>query len=625
MPSWSPSTRKHILTAAIFAAVLALVVVIVVTRPRVLPPAKEGIGEVEIVLPRPTFSITNIDGIEDVLNAISSVSPQVPPPTQGGVRGGGEIRAAVLPHHTKVGSKLVELWSDIAARSAPSVIVIISPNHDNDGEGTLQTTRGVWPTPFGPVETDDGLVNRLVSLDVAADQPDAFVNEHGIGTHVPYLAELFPGTPIVPVMAKSTADLDDARSLELVLEQILPDDALVIASIDFSHYLPQDVTDAMDAETLAWIAGRRYTELERQQSDHFDTPFGLIAYLLWNDRNGFASDLVWQETSHRLLGEPNAPGTSYLVFFSSDSTTPSFHDSTTLTVAGDMMLGRAVATSLARTTVPAAFSDAAAVFSGSDLAFANLESVLTSSAQDTGKAIFFKGDPARVDVLNLLGLTHVSVSNNHVDDYGVAGWTESVQHLKDAGVVPVGDYDDRQEPVFAEADGKTFAFLAYADVYRRTDKTLLAEDIAKARASAETVVVSFHWGVEYAHIPTQSQEDLAHAAIDAGASLVIGHHPHVLQGIETYNGGLILYSLGNFVFDQIGTDENESMVAKIVWNPSTGSGQATRTLELVPMRVRGTFPRAATNEERLATLGRVVGWSDMEFPEGFATVGKMDW
>lgn len=587
----------------------------------------------ETVSVRPVFSITEIEGIEDVLNAVRvSVIGGVTAP-----RRENSIRAAVLPHHTLAGPKLMELWSDIEAGSDPSVIVVIGPNHENAGEGMVQTTHGVWTSPFGVVETDDGLVDRLVSLGVATEESDSFVNEHAIGTHVSYLADLFPDIPIVPIIAKSPAGADDALSLVLVLQQILPDDALIISSIDFSHYLPEDTTDAMDAETLAHIAARRYTEIERLHSDHLDAPYAMIAYLLWNDRNGYAADLVWHETSHRLLGDPNAPGTSYLVFFSSITSTTST-PSITLSLVGDLMLGRGVESALSRTTVPSAFAAARSVLNTNvayeTFVFGNLESVVTVVEPPTGKEIYFKADPAiAISALQEMGFTHLSVANNHVDDYGYAGWEESVGHLVDAGIVPVGNYANQPAVASSEITKTTrsgikqnILFLAYDDTYRPVDVEQLVADIALSDAVGDVLVVSFHWGVEYQHTPTSRQQTLAHAAIDAGADIVVGHHPHVLQGIETYNDGLILYSLGNFVFDQIGEDENESVVARLSLPLDKGeAGGGSRVLELVPMRIVGTFPRVATNEERLATFGRVVQWSEMEFPEDFATVGTLVW
>lgn len=241
------------------------------------------------------------------------------------------------------------------------------------------------------------------------------------------------------------------------------------------------------------------------------------------------------------------------------------------------------------------------------MAFANLESVLTDHEPDTGKSIFFKGDPERIDVLQLFGFTHLSVANNHVDDYGKTGWADSVENVRAAGIEPVGGYANDGDAVFAQSrvEGRDVAFLAYNDTTFRVDTSDLAQDIASATERAEIVVVSFHWGVEYVHTPTTRQTELAHAAIDAGADVVIGHHPHVLQGIETYNGGLILYSLGNFVFDQIGEDQNESLIARIVFDNLAGN-----RLELVPIRIQGTFPRPSTETEQTTTLNRISSWSD---------------
>jgi len=612
---FSPNTR---LCVAIVAAVLVLEAIIFIgTFPAepdpALPEVPSGSNDIRI---RPIFSISEIEGIDTVMTAVQAGAEAPANPLV--------VKAAVLPHHTVPASKLMELWKEIEVGSDPSVIVVIGPNHENAGEGMVQTTRGVWTSPYGNVETDDGLVDRLVSLGIATDEPDSFVNEHAIGTHVSFMANLFPGVPMVPIIAKSPAGADDALSLALVLQQILPDDALVVSSVDFCHFLPQDVTDAMDSETLALITARRYAEIERLHSDHVDTPYALMAYLLWSDRNGFVPDLIWHETSHRLLGDPNAPGTSYLAFFSaSPQPSSASQSSLTLSFVGDLMLGRGVAGWLAKTTVPEAFGSAADALAGSDVVFGNLESVLTSSATPSGKEIYFHADPARIDVLRYLGFTHVSVTNNHVDDYGRAGWDDSIAHLNDAGIFPVGDYYNQSEPVIDETNDRRVVFLAYDDLYRPIDKNWLAGEVAAADALGDILVVSFHWGNEYEHDPTQRQKDLAHAAVDAGADIVVGHHPHVLQGVETYNGGLILYSLGNFIFDQFGEDENESLVVKISFGPSLRDGLVTA--EFVPMRIIGGFPCEATSEERRATLERIAEWSAMSDSGSFVTDGIIRW
>ncbi len=579
-----------------------------VVSPQVLPPHREegtGVVDSRISTPHTTYPITDIVGINDVLNAVAAYKP---PPTLGVGDKWDEastISAAILPHHTIVGPQLLDLWTNLAAHTNPSVIVIVGPNHENWGASQVQTTYGDWSTPFGTVSSSDAIVDALIETGAVTDEPDSFVNEHAIGTHVAYLAKLFPGVPIVPIIAKSTADEAEARSFESSLASILPSDAFVAYSVDFSHYLSDDLTADMDAETIALIDSRDYRKIQGLGSDHLDSPFALTAYLMANDRAGNSSSLVWHSSSHVVQRTPDAPGTSYLVYVSSPSilSTVSTHP-TTLSLVGDIMLGRFVETSLSRTTIESAFGSAASVLADSDLVFGNLESVLTSSDNDTGKSIHFKGDPARVDVLRYLGFTDLSVANNHVDDYGKAGWQESVQVLKDAGFRPVGDYNDRPTPTVASLGDKQVVFLAYHDLYSPIDETRLASDIAAATSLGDVVAVSFHWGVEYAHSPTDRQTKLARLSIDAGADIVIGTHPHVLQGIEKYKDGLILYSLGNFVFDQDGEDQNESLAVKFHWNDD-----GSRTFELVPMRIVGTFPREATVVEADSTIARIASWS----------------
>lgn len=606
------------------------------------PDRQEGTGVVVLKesSTHTTYPITDIVGINDVLNAIASKTSL---PTLGVGSESDDslaISSIVLPHHTIVGPQLLDLWTNLSTRSPPSVIVIVGPNHENAGTSQVQTTHGDWPTPFGTVSTDDALVDRLVAMGAATDEPPSFVNEHAIGTHAPYIAKLFPGVPILPVIAKSTADDAEARAFAASLESILPADALVVYSIDFAHYLPDDLTADKDAETIALMDARDYRTIQGLGSDHLDSPFALMVYLMANDRAGNASSLVWHSTSHVVQRMPDAPGTSYLVYESTRTTpNPSLQKegrrSVTLSVVGDLMLGRYVATVLARTTVESAFGSAASVLADSDLVFGNLESVLTSSANDTGKSIHFKGDPARVDVLHYLGFTDLSVANNHVDDYGRAGWEESVQILKDSGFRPVGDYNDRPvatcgslgDPqgegcVSDDSTGGSLGdprvvFLAYHDLYHPLDKDQIAADIAAATKLGDVVAVSFHWGVEYEHLPTARQKELARLSIDSGADIVIGSHPHVLQGIEKYGDGLILYSLGNFIFDQIGSDENESLVVKFRWD-----ADGSRTFELVPMRIVGTFPRAATDVEAASTIERIASWSS---DPGLVDAGEISW
>ena len=282
-------------------AAMIIVIVVVATH---LPKTSERIT-------RPIFSVSGIDGIDMVIKSVGvtdlvALSDRIEP-----------IRAAVLPHHTLVGDELDTWWATIAQSNLkPSVIVIVGPNHENAGKADVQITHGVWTTPFGDVETEHALVDQLLKTGAVGNEPTSFINEHAIGTHAPYIAEWFPGVPIVPVIAKSGADQDDARAFERQLEALLPPDTLVIASIDFSHYLNQEDTAAMDAETMKLINNRDYDHIATLHSDHLDTPFAMITYLLWTDHHNYTTDLISHSSSHEVLHDANVPGTSYFVYYS---------------------------------------------------------------------------------------------------------------------------------------------------------------------------------------------------------------------------------------------------------------------------------------------------------------------
>jgi poly-gamma-glutamate synthesis protein (capsule biosynthesis protein) len=563
------------------------------------------------------FTLENIDGIEQVERAAQALSVPAKNPFA------SAVSTALLPHHTLVAEPLGDFWTEIAEATSPSVIVLVSPAHLNQGQAVLQTTRGTWQTSVGKVQTDDAIVSRLVSLEVVDEEPKSFKNEHGIGVQVAYIARLFPEARIVPVIAKSSAGEEEARSLVLTLDQLLPEDALVVASVDFAHELDEATSRSHDAETLGHMAARRYDRIDALSSEYVDTPFGVDAYLLWSDRQGVTPEFVWEGTSHTLLGDPAQPGTSYLIFLSYISAAVGRGTEIppiTLTAVGDMMLGRAVATALTKTTIQEAFSDARTVLSGSDLVFGNLESVLTNSTASTGKSIYFKGDPVvGVPALHEMGFTHLSVANNHVDDYALAGWQDSVATLLAGSFSPIGDYRNNVTPVVTDVRGKKYVFLAYEDLLRAKSKEEVVADVREAETLGDVLVVSVHWGAEYTHTPSRRQTDLAHAIVDAGADIVLGHHPHVLQPVELYNGGFIAYSLGNFIFDQIGADQNESLAIHLTWNDD-----GTRTATFDPLRIRGSFPRAATADERAATLSRLAKWSDASLTQAL-TKGELTW
>lgn len=220
-------------------------------------------------------------------------------------------------------------------------------------------------------------------------------------------------------------------------------------------------------------------------------------------------------------------------------------------------------------------------FNGSQIVFGNLEGPLTDrGTPETDKKFVFHSPPAKVSTaLKHAGFSVVSLANNHTLDYGAEGLAQTVEALDAIGIQHIGagaNLTASRKPALFDIDGRKIAFLAYSitlpdNFYAEKNKAGTAfahedqvqEDIIAARKQADIVLVSFHWGQEGKTQLREYQTRIGHLAIDSGASVVIGHHPHILQGIERYKDGLILYSMGNFTFGSYSSHSTRSAVAQL--------------------------------------------------------------
>jgi poly-gamma-glutamate synthesis protein (capsule biosynthesis protein) len=207
----------------------------------------------------------------------------------------------------------------------------------------------------------------------------------------------------------------------------------------------------------------------------------------------------------------------------------------------------------------------APLLSASDIAFVNLESPFSDKGPYYPAGLIFHAPPECIAGLTLAGISAVSTANNHARDCGSHGVEYTIAWLRSHGIQPVGSSDSATEAhagVVLVRNGVRFGFLGYTydqrngnwrDVDARiavADPAIVCRDVGALRKRCDVVIISMHHGIEYAPKASNAQIAFAHAAIDAGASVVIGHHPHVIQPEERYHNGLIFYSLGNFVFDQ---------------------------------------------------------------------------
>lgn len=220
---------------------------------------------------------------------------------------------------------------------------------------------------------------------------------------------------------------------------------------------------------------------------------------------------------------------------------------------GDIMLDRTVRTTIEKNGFMYPFEDIKSIFKGNDLAIGNLEGTITSNSslsQSNFNILKFTFPSSDVKGLKDLGFTGLSLANNHSQDFGNDGYLETMANVGVGGLLSFGSpINDNNLSVVEPVGDENICFVGYHALYNPTT-TPVEKEIKDLKLKCTFVVVFAHWGVEYNDTETRTQETQAHILIDAGADLIIGAHPHVVEPIEIYKGKAIFYSLGNFIFDQ---------------------------------------------------------------------------
>ena len=189
------------------------------------------------------------------------------------------------------------------------------------------------------------------------------------------------------------------------------------------------------------------------------------------------------------------------------------------------------------------FSGVNPIFAKDDLTVVNLENVFTTSTERAAKQFCFKSDPSYAQILAQGNIDIVNIANNHIYDYGQSGLEETIGALKNMKI----QYCGEGHIAYRKVNDTRIAFVGHRG-FDINIKRQLAGDIKQARKNADIVVISMHWGIEKAFYPNRIQLELGRFAVDEGADIVVGHHPHVIQGIDYYKGKYIVYSLANFCF-----------------------------------------------------------------------------
>ena len=319
----------------------------------------------------------------------------------------------------------------------------------------------------------------------------------------------------------------------------------------------------------------------------------------------------------------NAAPTQALVPSPSATTPPATSDDEIrISAVGDIMLDGTARPVLQENGYDYPFVHMRPVFKDSQVVIGNLEGPLTTrGTAEEGKTYTFRSPPDKVSAaLKQAGFGVVTLANNHTLDYGPEGLAQTLEALDAVGIQHIGagaDLAAARRAAIVSVNGQRVAFLGYSVTLPETfyagvhtagtafgHEAQVRDDVIAARQQADIVIVSFHWGQEGKTELRDYQTHLGHVAIDAGAQAVLGHHPHILQAIEYYKGGVILYSLGNFTFGSYSKTAATSAVAQLSFRH--GRLAALRMVPILVNNFEVQFqPRVLTGADADAVVGNL--------------------
>lgn len=252
------------------------------------------------------------------------------------------------------------------------------------------------------------------------------------------------------------------------------------------------------------------------------------------------------------------------------------------------------------------------LFYAADLTCANLEGAVTNGGAHYAPvyAYDFAFTPESVKIFQDNNFNFFNIANNHLTDQGAQGVAETAENLASLGLMHSGCPDGTLNECalkIATVNNLKTGMVGLSMVYKTIAREEIKNILASAQAESEFVVVNIHWGKEYGHLADKVQIEMAHFLIDSGADLVIGHHPHVIQGIEKYQNKLIFYSLGNFIFDQYFSADTQTHLSLGI-EYEEGDLRA----QLFPLKSQLGIPEPASGSEKEKILQDIAAWSQGE-------------
>jgi len=491
-----------------------------------------------------------------------------------------DIVSGVVPHHLLAKDIIEDFFSYLSSQAKPETIVILSPDHFKSG--ILNKDKSTFTTInlesdkklFNNIRVDKLLGIKLINENKTTFNNSAILYDHGITNLLPFIKKYLPETNILPILIPEDISQKQIEQLVKTINKNTSPSTVMIASVDFSHYLPYRAADFHDKKSIRTLLNFEQNGFENIEVDCWQALYA--ARLFAKLRQKEIPRIIAHKNSVDFLNFELEETTSYFsVVFEKDEAEKIISGSTvdnftkavkTILLVGDVMLDRGVEDLVKQNSIYYPFQKISHFLRGIDIVFGNLEGpVVNNPPEFPDNSLKFAFSPEIIKGASWSHFNLFSLSNNHTPDMGKEGLEETEKWLKKYGINFVGDplsgSSDNLNSSFLRDD---ITFLAFNQIFPFMDKEeeiIKIIKMVKSSNSDNFLIVSMHWGEEYNLTNSPFQQSLAHRIIEAGADLIIGHHPHVVQNLEKYQGKLIFYSLGNFIFDQYFSKETQQGLA----------------------------------------------------------------
>jgi len=529
-----------------------------------------------------------------------------------------EIYAGVVPHHLLASDTISRLFESLKM-DEPETVIMLSVDHFHQcsSEGIDFITAD--STSFRELQIETELIHSIEDNFSILKDNSKLSLDHGICDILPFLKVNFPNIRFAPFIISQNLSLEKAKEFTEKVNKFSNGKTIIVASVDFSHYLPEEVAKLHDEKSKRVLLNFEEKEFSNIE---VDSPQALYIARYFSKLRGADSFTVISEgNSNNYLVEKQPQVTSYFsVLFGKElKETIPVESSKTFIFTGDIMLDRNVNKLMEEFSYDYPFEEISRALSGVDYITGNLEGpILYNKRPYIANSLNFSFGLETASSLANVHFNILSLANNHSDNSGAKGLTETRQILERNSIKPLGDPADYSDNFSYKVDDTIF--ISFNFTYSIDQRAFATVRDLRETHKDSFIIILVHWGDEYFEKSSSTQREIAHKFSDAGANIVIGSHPHVVQEIELYHSderrkdSVIFYSLGNFIFDQYFSKETQQGLA-------VGLIQGKDNLQfvLIPVDLTNSQPKLMSEKEKTLFLQDLAKRSSEDISEQINT------